>query len=242
MIILILAEDKSLKTRFNSFFTRLGYSVIQYTHPLKIMDNLDEISPDILLCDTTDYPRHWKLIVKQLRENRERHETAVILLVDKSFDPEEADKAAFLGVNFLFPGKLESIEEFRDFEKKISRYKTPPMKFRGTSWIPDKEDRVGFIFRHPEDLRMVSGQFTELSPAGGVFRADDPSDISGMAPGTLLEGGSLKAGNSLLSLRCRIIRNSGTLSLAFLEFTDDGFQELLNEINNHTEMLHKTTS
>ncbi|MCK5734816.1 MAG: PilZ domain-containing protein, partial [Spirochaetaceae bacterium] len=90
MIILILAEDKSLKKRFSSFFGKLGYSIIQYTHPLKTMDNLDEISPDILICNATDYPRHWKLIVKQIRDNSERNETAVILSIEDEFDPEEA--------------------------------------------------------------------------------------------------------------------------------------------------------
>jgi len=237
MIILILADDRSLKTRFRSYFGKMGYSVIQYTHPLKIMDNVEEISPDILICNAVDYPRHWKLIVKQIRDSRAREETAIILSVGNDFDPEEADKAAFLGVNFLYPGRLETVDDFKALEQRISRYKTPLMRFKGSSWIPGEDEQVTFIFSHPEDSRMICGRFTELSAAGGVFRPDEPSDISGLNPGTLIEGGSLRAGESLISLRGRIIRNSGTLSLAFIDFSDNGFQNLLDEMSLHVAIV-----
>ena len=237
MIILILADDMSLKKRFSSYFGRLGYSVIQYTHPLKIMDNLDEISPDVLVCSAVDYPRHWKLIVKQVRETRSREETAIILSVEEQFDAEEADKASFLGVNFLYPGRLETLDDFNELDMRISRYKTPPMRFRGSSWIPGDEDRISFLFRHPEDFCMISGRFTELSAAGGVFRPDDPADIAGLKPGTMIDGGSMRAGDSLISLRSRVIRNSGTLSLAFIDFAENGFQNLLNELSLHVSVV-----
>ncbi len=237
MIILILADDKSLKTRFSSYFGKLGYSVIQYTHPLKTMDNMDEISPDVFVCSAVDFPRHWKLLVKQIRDTRDREEAAVILCVDKDFESEEADKAAFLGVNMLYPGRLETLDDFKELDQRICRYKTPPMRFRGSSWIPDKEERISFIFSHPVDSRMICGRFTELSAAGGVFRPDEPSDISDLVPGTLIEGGSMRAGDSLISLRGRIIRNSGVLSLAFIDFSENGFQNLLDEMSLHVAIV-----
>ena len=237
MIILILADDKTIKIKFKSYFGKFGYSIIQYTHPLKTMDNVEEIAPDILVCSAVDYPRHWKLIVKQIRETKSRDESTVILLVEEDFDPEEADKAAFLGVNFLFPGNLETVNDLKNLDKKISRYKTPPLRFKGSSWIPGEEDRINFIFNHPEDSRMIFGRFTELSAAGGVFKPDEPLDVSGLAPGTLLEGGSMRAGDSLISLRGRIIRNSGNLSLAFVDFAENGFQKLLNEMSHHAAIV-----
>ncbi len=233
MIILLVAEDRTLKTRFSSFFGTLGYTTIQYTHPLKALDNLDEISPEVLVCSASDYPRHWKLIVKQIRDTREREDTVVILTVDNDFDPEEADKAAFLGVNLLYPERLETVDDFRDLDNRISRYKTPPERSRVFSWIPGDEDRVSFLFRHPMDFRMISGRFTELSAAGGIFRPDDPGDILGLDTGIVIEGGSMRAGQSLLSLHARVIGNSGTLSLAFVDFADDGFQSLLDEMSLH---------
>lgn len=237
MIILIVAEDKTLKSRFNSFFGKSGYTIVQYTHPLKALDNLEEISPEVLVCSASDYPRHWKLIVKQVRDTRDRDDAVVILTVNNDFDPEEADKAAFLGVNLLYPERLETVDDFRDLDNRISRYKTPPERSRVFSWIPGDEDRVSFIFQHPVDYRMISGRLTELSPAGGVFRPDDPGDILDLEPGDVIGGGSMRAGQSLLSLRARIIRNSGTLSLAFIEFAEDGFQSLLDEMSLHVASI-----
>lgn len=232
-----MAEDRSLKTRFNSFFGNLGYTTVQYVHPLKALDNLDEISPDVMVCSASDYPRHWKLLVKHVRDTREREEAVIILTVDADFDTEEADKAAFLGVNLLYPERLETVDDFRELDNRISRYKTPPERSRVLSWIPGDDDRVSFIFQHPGDFRMVSGRLTELSPAGGVFRPDDPGDILNLESGDVIEGGSMRAGQSLLSLRARIIRNSGTLSLAFIEFAEDGFQSLLDEMSLHVASI-----
>jgi len=234
---MIIAEDEALKSRFTSFFGTLGYRIIQYTHPLKAMDNLEEIRPDVVLCSASDYPRHWKLIVKQLRENRKREESVFVLSVAESFDPEEADKAAFLGVNFLYPERLETVEDFRELDSRISRYKTPPERSRVFTWVPGDEDRVSFIFRHPSEFRMITGRFTELSPAGGVFRPDDPGDLAGLEIGEIIDNGSMRAGQSLLSLKSRIIRNSGTLSLAFIDFADDGFQCLLDEMSLHVSTI-----
>ncbi len=237
MIIMLVGNDPTLKKRFQSFFTPLGYSVIQYSRPLKAMDNMDEVAPQILVCCTSDYPRHWKLIIKQLRESRTRDESVAILAVPKDFPAEEANKAAFLGVNILYPERMETLEDFQELNVRISRYVTPPERPQFNTWIPGKEDKVSFIFRHPEEYRMVSGRFTELNPAGGVFRPDDPADIQELKTGTIIENGSLKAGDSLLSLNARIIRNSGTLSLAFVEFSDDGFQDLLEEMNMHVSTI-----
>ncbi|MDF1567834.1 MAG: hypothetical protein P1P77_07415 [Spirochaetaceae bacterium] len=231
MIIMLVAEDAALKSRFTSFFGPLGYDVIQYSHPLKAMDNLDEIAPDVVICQTLDYPRHWKLIVKHIRETRERDDAVVILGVDDSFDTDEVNKAAFLGVNLLYPERLETIEDFRELDDRISRYKAPPKRSHAFTWIPGEEERISFIFLHPVEFRMISGRLTELSPAGGIFRPDDPGDIAGIDIGALIDGGSLRAGESLLSIKARVIRNSGTLSLAFVEFADDGFQNLIDEMS-----------
>ena len=58
-----------------------------------------------------------------------------------------------------------------------------------------------------------------LFAAGGMFRPDDPGDILGLEIGMVSESGSIRVGESLLRLKTQIIRNSGALSLAFIDFT-----------------------
>jgi hypothetical protein len=231
---MIVAEDRALKTRFNSFFGSMGYSAVQYVNPLKAIDNLDELAPDILICNAMDYPRHWKLLVKHIRDTRDRNQTVVILAVDDDFDTEEANKAAFLGVNLLYPQRLETVDDFRGLDERIRRYKTPPGRSRLYSWVPGESEPVSFIFNHPLDFRMISGRFSELSPAGGIFRPDETGAADDLEPGMIIEGGSIKAGESILSLTARIISNKGALSVAFVEFAEDGFQSLLDEMSLHS--------
>ena len=234
---MIVADDEALKPRFRSFFGSLGYTIIQYSHPLKALDNLEEIQPDVLVCSASDYPRHWKLLVKHLRDSRERDDAVVILTVNAQFESEEADKAVVLGVKVLYPERLETAEDFRELDSRISRYKTPPERSKVFTWVPDEDERVSFIFRHPTEFRMISGRFIELSPAGGMFRPDDPGDILGLETGRVIESGSMRVGESLLTLKTRIIRNSGALSLVFIDFEGNGFQNLLDAMSLHVAII-----
>jgi len=232
VLIMIVAADRALKGRFNAFFGALGYTSVQYTHPLKAIDNIEDLSPDVLICAAVDYPRHWKLIVKQLRDTREYSEAVIILNVDDHFDTDEVDKAAFLRVNAICPNKMESIEDLRRLDHLIRRYKTPlEHPDIHNTWIPSDADRVSFMINHPLNFHIVSGRLIELSPAGGIFRPDEPGDIADLEPGMLIESASMRVGDSLLDLRARIISNADSLSLAFIEFADDGFMNLLHEVN-----------
>lgn len=230
MTILIIAGDKTLKTKFQKYFGQIGYSVIQYVNPLKAIDNLEEISPDVLICNASDYPRHWKIVVKEIRENRNRSEVATVLLIADDFDSSEANKATTLGVNILFPVTIETIEDLEKLNNKICRYKSPPGLFKKSSWLPEKENTVSFVFCHPEDFRMIAGHLVELSTAGGVFRPSEPGEIADLEVGTVIEACSMKAGSLLISLRVRVTDNLGTLSIAFISFESNGFENFLNEL------------
>jgi len=233
MTILIVAGDKALKARFHRYFGHIGYSIIQYENPLKAMDNLEEISPDVLICNASDYPRHWKIVVKQVRENRKRSDVVVVLLIANDFDSNEADKAATLGVNILFWGAMETIDDFENLNNRISRYKSPPGLFKKSSWFPQDENPVSFVFCHPGDFRMITGYFVELTTTGGVFRPKEPGEIADLAVGTVLKACSMKIASLLISLQVRITRNLGTLSLAFIDFERDGFENFLKEMRRH---------
>jgi len=233
MTILIIANDRDLKERFRKYFGHIEYSVVQYINPLKAMDNLDEIMPEVVVCNASDYPRHWKIIVKQIRENRNRNDAVVVLLIAGSFDASEADKAATLGVNILFPDMIETIEDFEKLHNRISRYKSHPALFKKTSWFPQEEDSVQFAFCHPGDFRMIAGHFVELLTTGGVFRLNEPGELADLETGSVIKGCSMKVGSLLISLQARITSNSGTLSMEFIDFERDGFEIFLNEMRRH---------
>lgn len=231
MIILSVAEDKKIKDSLSQFFNKYGYSIIHYTHPLKALDNIDEISPDIFICSSSDFPRHWKLMVKQIREKWDRNKSVIVLTETEEMESEEADKAAFLGVNILFPWKPDNKKSIEDLMIRIRRYKNTQGSSGLFTWKPAEDEKVLFIFQHPLYYHFVSGKLLELSPAGGIFQPDDKYGLEDLDPGTIIEGGSMKAGSSLISIKARIISNTGNLVLAFLDFDGNGFQDLLRMMN-----------
>lgn len=232
MIILLIAEERNLKTKFQQYFGRIGYSVIQYSNPLKAMDNLEEISPDVVICNTSDYPRHWKIVVKQIREKWDRTEVIAVLLVTDTFDFDETDKAATLGVNILSPSTIETIEDFENLNNKIRRYKSPSELFKISSWLP--QNPVPFAFSHPKDSRMITGYFVELTTTGGVFHSNEPGEIADIEVGSVIKACSMKIGFLIFSLQVRVGSNSGTISsMEFIDFEGDGYETFLNVVNQH---------
>ncbi|MFW5802131.1 MAG: hypothetical protein ACOCVC_08850, partial [Spirochaeta sp.] len=53
------------------YLTQLGidtYHILHYGDPLKAMDNLQELKPNILIVSAHDFPRHWKPLHVLLRD------------------------------------------------------------------------------------------------------------------------------------------------------------------------------
>lgn len=59
MTVLIVAMQHDLVSYYRSLDTSSTWKVLQYRHPLKALDNLAEIEPDIILWSQDDFPRHW---------------------------------------------------------------------------------------------------------------------------------------------------------------------------------------
>ena len=184
---------------------------------MKALDNLDEICPRVVICNAHDYPRHWKLIVKQLRECWNREQTVIILATGYDFDLNEANKATFLGVNALYCEDLENEEKYHLLKIKIQRYISTNTA-ESISYLTQGNESVNFIFQHPCDQRMISGHFTTISPIGGNFSPSEPEDSHGIEAGDLIEAGSMRVAGELLAINARVVSNNGTLSMEFVNF------------------------
>jgi len=80
MKLLLVAANDELKRALSFHLRPIGVEVIQYVHPIKAMDNIEEIEPDVVLFSSSDFPRHWKPFLKLLRGNKARNESMFILL------------------------------------------------------------------------------------------------------------------------------------------------------------------
>jgi DNA-binding response OmpR family regulator len=99
MKLMLVSESPQLRPLLEKLFPSKNADVIHYENPIKAMDNLEEIEPEIVVFAATDFPRHWKPFVIYLRNTFTRNEAVFILLVNNTFDEEEARKADYLDVN-----------------------------------------------------------------------------------------------------------------------------------------------
>ena len=60
------------------------------------MDNLEEIQPDVVFINASDYPRHWKTIVQHIRASGFCN--PVVLIAAEYLDEDDQAKARFLGI------------------------------------------------------------------------------------------------------------------------------------------------
>jgi len=73
-----------------------------YRWLLKALDNIEEIRPDIVVVNASDYPRHWKTLTQFIKSGIAGKIPDVILYVPKSFSETEKMKAQKLGIKGIF--------------------------------------------------------------------------------------------------------------------------------------------
>jgi hypothetical protein len=187
--------------------------VVHYLHPLKALDNLEETQPSIILYDLQDFPRHWKILAKYLREDHAKDEV-IFLLVSNGPPPlEEANKALYLGVNGIlqYHGDPEALA--RNIREVFLRYGTFEVDTQTRAGKP-AEAPLAFLFRHPRRKHLVTGMLVKYDGEKAVFKADFAHEVADLGEGEALYGGSLRLADSLLTLDATVTKNNGQLALS----------------------------
>lgn len=93
---LLISESQDILTSYADFFKSMGYENLCYRWLLKAMDNLEEIQPDVVFINASDYPRHWKTIVQYIRASGFCN--PVVLLTAEHLNDDDEAKARFLDI------------------------------------------------------------------------------------------------------------------------------------------------
>ena len=229
MKILLISGDTLIASRINRYFTPAGYGLIHYNNPLKAMDNYREIRPDVVLFHEREFPRHWKLAVKFLRELYSRDSSLFILLADEEFRDEDAHKAHFLGVNGIMPydGSMESLESM------ILRYKVAPDVRKSQQLVPVRDNSLNFMFMNPVNLQLITAHVLEISVIGAVLKVDEAYKVSGMEKGTVLKHCSLNTAGGIVDLDVRVEHSGSIMEIRFL----DGMPQWQDNVQNYIKAL-----
>ncbi|MCK4541806.1 MAG: PilZ domain-containing protein [Spirochaetales bacterium] len=216
MKILLIAQKSSTREILNHYLKPRGFEFIHYQNPIKAMDNIEEVEPDLVLFSAEDFPRHWKPFIRLLRDFRSKEETVFILLKGDVFPFEEAAKASYLGVNGILKEALHDKQELLHLEDLFSRYNVIKEHRDTLRYIPKAVDEIEFIFTKPNSPKLITGKILDFSLEGLSFLPDNPQLTGDIAEGIDVPHCSFRIGKHILSVTCRIIRNSQLLVFKFM--------------------------
>jgi hypothetical protein len=234
MKLLLITESEDLHERVTLEFRPHQVEIIQYWSPLKGMDNLDEVAPDVVLFSAVDFPRHWKTFLTFLRSTYSRERMVFVLLVGDEFDADEASKAQHLGVNAVVNAALNDTAELNRLREIITRYKRLNESRATHRHIPDQLDDIDFAFAHPVNLRLVVGRVGDVSETGLRFLPRDAELTADLANGTRLTSCSLRIGDEFLTVDCTVVRNTDNLGLTFEDLEPAEQERISTYIEDHT--------
>jgi len=206
-------------------FSEYKFDLIHYRSPLKALDNIEEISPDIIVINARDFPRHWKPITQHIRWDTSKEEVLIVLLTPNDFSTDDADKAMFLGVQGViaikepcnFKGILEELGMIFD------RYNYKHIK--------NLEKSVQFLFTNPINETIITGTVKNLTDKGLVFLPDMPANTSNLTAGMFLDQCSLKIEHGFIVPNCKIVSNDSVLNLNFVDLSDEDKKIITDFLN-----------
>ncbi|HOK00238.1 MAG TPA: PilZ domain-containing protein [Termitinemataceae bacterium] len=228
MKLLIVIGADEVYTLLHTSLKPLGCELIRYRHPLKAMDNIDEVDPEGIIISAEDFPRHWKTLVQFIRSERPKEKTPIILLKGPRFSFEEAAKASYLGVSGIVSEDLTNPEEMDRLESILGRY-LPFEESRRTRRIrPEPWDQFGLIFSHPRRGILITGSIQTISINALSFLPQREALVSDIPLDTPIPLCTLRVGEQFLHPICKLVRTGRILVLQFESFPE-GEQEILEQ-------------
>ncbi len=212
---LLVTERQALRETVDHHLAPQGIVVIHYDNPLKAMDNIVEIDPEIVLFSARDFPRHWKPFLIFLRNHRERRSAVFVLLTPTQFDSDEAAKAQHLGVNGIVRDSLHEPSQRDKLKAIVRRYKKIEDHRTNQRYTPDESDRMIFVFSHPLHCALITGTVLDISGDGLRFDPFRPKLVADLEPGTIIDQAGLRIGDETLHPICRVVSAEKDLRLTF---------------------------
>jgi hypothetical protein len=235
MKLLLIAESEEVQSRVAQEFRPHQAEIIHYWSPLKGMDNLDEIAPDVVLFSAVDFPRHWKTFLTFQRTTYSRDRMVFVLLVGEEFDEGGASAAQHLGVNAVVDAGLADRADLNRLREIITRYKRLDESRSSHRHTPDELDDIDFLFSHPVQLRLVPGSVEDISVDGLRFVPHRPELVRDLKTGSRIKRCSLKVGEETVLVDCAVMRNTGGLGLAFENLSAETEEKIASYLENHTK-------
>jgi hypothetical protein len=228
---LVVARNDSLKNLLGYHLKPLGFELIYFSDPVKVIDELEKLDPEMVLASAVDFPRHWKTLIRLLREKRSKEECVFVLLA-ASLPFEEAAKAMHLGVNGIISAEASDKQQVRQLAQLYRRYRSVKDQRRFQRLVPAASERIQLVFVHPRSSTIITGSLSEISIQGAGFKPADPESTADLRRGEEIPLATLRVGEDIVTLACQVSRNRGELGLQFGSFEPGGHHKLFRYIRS----------
>ena len=89
---LIITEDSIISSKIKAIAEGYGLDTIIYKWFLKALDNIEEIQPDVIILNSSEYPRLWKTLVQFVKSGIGGNNVKIYLYEEKPLSEEDQKK------------------------------------------------------------------------------------------------------------------------------------------------------
>lgn len=194
---LIIAQNENTTHSCVEYLTSVGAETICYRWALKAMDNIEEVSPHLLLIDTDDFPRLWKTTVQFISADSRFDSLIVVLLSKKGLEESESDKAKHLNVRLVLKNELTESD-------KKSLYNL----LTSEELIPERVSQ-SLVFRHPSSYETIGGSIIGMFGSMIIFKPKTPMLTHDIKAGTIIKSSTLKISHAIVEPVLKVLQNAG---------------------------------
>lgn len=208
---ILIADSDSETGYLTDLMGNYGFDIIRYRSPVKALDNAEEISPDAMIINAEDYPRHWKTVVQYIRSIKKPDEVIIILLTGQSFTAEDAAKASTLSIQAVFPKNRPAKEKTDTLRKILARYTEAGAKSIADSATLKQSAAV--LFSNPVSGTIITGTVIFLTENQIRFRPDSPASTADIPEGKKITEVFVKLNEETFSGPFEVKENSKDITL-----------------------------
>ena len=223
---LIISEANDITNEFTEYYKTQNYDVIKYRWLMKALDNIEEIDPDLIFINATEYPRHWKTLcqyVKGINKNPK-----IVLFTSLPLSNEDREKAECLQIDSIVNSSedLEEVctltdicqdseENLPETENIIEQEQNETVEILEEEKIEEtieqptlSETKVcKFLFSNPENFVLITGKVESFEDSKLIFLPDNPEDTENLLVDTIIKKCTLKVDNQINTVDVKVIKN-----------------------------------
>ena len=162
---LIITEDSIISSKIKAIAEGYGLDTIIYKWFLKALDNIEEIQPDVIILNSSEYPRLWKTLVQFVKSGIGGNNVKIYLYEEKPLSEEDQKKYTELGITGCFNQLTKEALNFLD--------KNAPQ-------VEEELPAIGTLLLCETDKgRMISGKVNKIEDKTLVCTLDFSSTFDG---------------------------------------------------------------